>query len=509
MLVKVGLEVIAMAKICNYIGGQWVPPSSGEYGESFNPAHISDVLARYPLSAREDVDLAVVAAVQAFPAWRGMPAPRRGEILFRAGEILLQRKNELGKTVTREMGKVIAEGLGDVQEAIDMAFFMAGEGRRLGGETVPSECPDKDAKSIRVPHGVFALITPWNFPLAIPAWKIFAALVCGNTVVFKPSSDSPFCAARLVEILEEAGLPPGVLNLVMGRGEEVGEYLALHSDVSGVSFTGSCPVGESLERRAAELHRPIAVEMGGKNGILIMEDADLDLALDGVLWGAFGTSGQRCTASSRVVVHSGVYERFLNMLVAAAKGLRLGDGLKQDTDVGPLINERAVNKVLNYVRIGQEEGGILHCGGNRANESELGGGYFLEPAVFSGVKPHMRIAQEEIFGPVVALLECSGYQEGVEIINGTRFGLSSSIYTQDINRAARAEADLETGLVYVNASTIGAEIQLPFGGFKHSGSGHPEAGGRMGAVDFFSRIKVVYRDFSGRLQKAQIDQAEG
>jgi acyl-CoA reductase-like NAD-dependent aldehyde dehydrogenase len=335
------------------------------------------------------------------------------------------------------------------------------------------------------------------------------ALICGNTVVFKPSSDTPFCAARLVEILEEAGLPPGVLNLVMGRGENVGEYLALHPDVSGVSFTGSCPVGESLERRVTELHRPIAVEMGGKNGILIMEDADLDLALHGVLWGAFGTSGQRCTASSRVVVHSGVYNRFLDMLVAAAKALRLGNGLKEETDVGPVINERAVNKVLNYVRIGQEEGAILHCGGSRANEGALAGGYFWEPTVFSGVKPAMRIAREEIFGPVVALLECSSYEEGVDIINGTRFGLSSSIYTQNINYAARAEADLETGLVYINASTIGAEIHLPFGGFKHSGSGHPEAGGKMGAIDFYSRIKVVYRDFSGRLQKAQIDQVEG
>lgn len=498
-----------MAKICNYIGGQWVPPSTGDYGESLNPAQISDVIARYPLSGREDVDRAVAAAVKAFPAWRRMPAPRRGEILFRAGEILRQRKNELGKIVTREMGKVLAEGLGDVQEAIDMAFYMAGEGRRLAGETVPSELPDKDAKSIRVPHGVFALITPWNFPLAVPGWKIFAALICGNTVIFKPSSDSPFCAARLVEILEEAGLPPGVINLVMGRGENVGEYLALHPDVSGVSFTGSSPVGESLERRAAELHRPIAVEMGGKNGILIMEDADLDLALHGVLWGAFGTSGQRCTASSRVVVHSGIYHRFLDTLVAATRELRLGDGLKEDTDVGPLINERGMNKVLNYVRIGQEEGAILHGGGSRANEGALGGGYFLEPAVFSGVKPHMRIAQEEIFGPVVALLECSSYEEGVGIINGTRFGLSSSIYTQNIDWAARAEADLETGLVYINASTIGAEIHLPFGGFKHSGSGHPEAGGKMGAIDFFSRIKVVYRDFSGRLQKAQIDQTEG
>jgi aldehyde dehydrogenase (NAD+) len=498
-----------MAKISNFIGGQWVPPSTGEHGESLNPAQISDVITRYPLSGREDVNRAVAAAAKAYPAWRRLPAPRRGEILFRAAEILHQHKDELGKMVTREMGKVLPEGLGDVQEAIDMAYFMAGEGRRLVGETVPSELPSKDAKSIRVPHGVFALITPWNFPVAIPSWKIFAALICGNTVVFKPSSDTPFCAARLVEILEEAGLPPGVLNLVMGRGENVGEYLALHPDVAGVSFTGSCPVGESLEHRVAELHRPIAVEMGGKNGILILEDADLDLALHGVLWGGFGTTGQRCTASSRVVVHSGVYHRFLDMLIDAAKGLKLGNGLKKETDVGPLINERAVNKVLNYIRIGQEEGAILHCGGSRATDGNLAGGYFVEPTVFSNVQSTMRIAQEEIFGPVVSLFECSSYEEGVEIINRTRFGLSSAIYTQNVNYAARAESDLDSGLVYINASTIGAEIQLPFGGFKHSGSGHPEAGGKMGAIDFFSRIKVVYRDFSGRLQKAQIDLAAG
>jgi aldehyde dehydrogenase (NAD+) len=494
-----------MTKISNFIDGQWVSPSTGEYAGSCNPAHISDVITNYPLSGKEDVDRAVAAAARAYPAWRRMPAPRRGEILFRAGELLLRHKQEFGKIVTREMGKVLAEGLGDIQEAIDMAFYMAGEGRRMVGETVPSELGDKDAKSIRVPHGVFALITPWNFPVAIPAWKIFTALICGNTAVFKPSSDSPFCATRLVEILEEAGLPPGVLNLVMGSGEGVGEYLALHPQVAGVSFTGSCPVGENLERRVAELHRPIAVELGGKNAILIMDDANLELALHGVLWGGFGTTGQRCTAASRIIVHNKVYDKFLDMLVPAAKGLRLGDGLKKETDVGPLVNERGMKKVLEYIRIGQEEGAMLNCGGRRAVDGALAKGYFVEPTVFSGVLPDMRIGQEEIFGPVIALMRCSSYEEGISIVNRTRFGLSGAIYTASADLAARAETDIETGLVYINASTIGAEIQLPFGGFKHSGSGHPEAGGRMGALDFFSRIKVIYRDFSGRLQKAQID----
>ncbi len=495
-----------MTRINNFIAGEWALPSSGEFGESINPARTSDVVTRYPLSAKDDVDRAVAAAREAFPAWRDLPAPRRAEVLFKAAEMLQQTKAELGKTVTREMGKVLAEGLGDVQEAIDMAYYMAGEGRRLLGETVPCELPHKDGKSIRVPHGVFALITPWNFPVAIPVWKIFAALICGNTAVFKPSSDSPYCAALLVELLEDAGLPPGVLNLVMGRGQQVGQYLALHPDVDGISFTGSCAVGEELTRQAAELHRPIAVEMGGKNAILILKDADLDLALHGVLWGAFGTTGQRCTAASRIIVEQDVYERFLARLVEAACALRLGDGLLQGTDVGPLINEQGLNKVLDYIRLGQEEGADLLCGGERAVEGSLQDGFYVKPSVFANARPEMRIVQEEIFGPVVAVMSCADYEEGVRLVNQSRYGLSSSVYTQNINYAARAERDIDSGLVYINASTIGAEIQLPFGGFKHSGSGHPEAGGRMGAIDFFSRIKVIYRDFSGRLQKAQIDE---
>lgn len=493
------------AKLRNYIGGRWVAPVSGNFGESLNPANTSDVVARYPRSGADDVALAVAAAREAYPAWRLTPAPRRGELLFRAAEILRDRKEELGRLVTREMGKVLPEGLGDVQEAVDLAYYMAGEGRRLVGEAVPSELPDKDCKSIRVPHGVFALITPWNFPIAIPAWKIFSALICGNTVVFKPSSDSPLCAVKLVEILEEAGLPPGVVNLVMGEGGTVGEGLALHEGVDGISFTGSCVIGEGLERKAAELHRPIATEMGGKNAILIMDDADLELALEGALWGGFGTAGQRCTAASRVIVHDQVHDRFLEMLVAAVRRLRLGDGLHAETDIGPLINEKGLNKVLNYLRIAQKEGAHLHTGGLRAVEGALAKGFFVEPTVFSHVTPAMRIAQEEIFGPVVAVLRCNSFEDGVEIVNGTRFGLSASIYTRNVNLAARAEGEIEAGLVYINASTIGAEIQLPFGGFKHSGSGHPEVGGRMGAIDFFSRVKTVYRDFSGRLQRAQID----
>jgi len=492
-------------KLKNFINGKWVDPLSGRYGESINPANADDVVARFPLSDDMDLTLAVEAARKAYQDWRLTPPPKRGEILYRAAELLRDRKEELGRLVTREMGKVLSEGRGDVQEAVDLAYYMAGEGRRLLGETVPSELPDKDCKTIRVPHGVFALVTPWNFPIAIPAWKVFTALICGNTAVLKPSSETPLCAVRLVEILEEAGLPPGVLNLIMGEGASIGESLALHPNVDAISFTGSCPVGEHLERKAADLHRPIAVEMGGKNAILVMDDANLDLAVEGVLWGGFGTTGQRCTAASRVVVQEGVHDLFLDRLVGAARRLKLGNGLDKDTDIGPLINRKGVSKVLNYIRIGQEEGAHLHCGGAAATDGTLGKGFFVEPTVFSNVSTTMRIAQEEIFGPVVAVIRCSSFDEGVSIANGTRFGLSASIYTQNVNLTARAEREIETGLVYINASTIGAEIQLPFGGFKHSGSGHPEVGGRMGGIDFFSRIKTVFRDFSGRLQKAQIE----
>jgi acyl-CoA reductase-like NAD-dependent aldehyde dehydrogenase len=491
--------------ILNFIGGEWVSATGGKNFQSCNPAATHQIVATVPLSGTEDVDRATAAAREAFPAWRRLPAPRRGEMLFRAGELLSREKGRLGELVTREMGKVLAEGLGDVQEAIDIAFYMAGEGRRLQGETVPSELPDKDCKSFREPLGVVALITPWNFPVAIPAWKIFPALICGNTVILKPSSDAPACAAALVELLEKAGIPPGVVNLVHGSGEMIGEYLATHPRVDAVSFTGSSTIGEKLERMVGKIHRPLATEMGGKNAIVIMDDADLSLALEGVLWGGFGTSGQRCTAASRLVIHERVYDRFIEMLAKAAARLRLGDGLEKDTDVGPIINERQHQKVLDYIRTGASEGARLVTGGKPVTAGACAHGYFIEPTVFADVTPTMRIAREEIFGPVVSAIKCTDLDEAISIVNSVGYGLSSAIYSRDVNKTARAEHDLETGIVYVNASTIGAEIQLPFGGWKHSGSGHPEAGGRGGAIDFYSRLKVVYRDFSGKLQRAQID----
>ncbi|HEY5973857.1 MAG TPA: aldehyde dehydrogenase family protein [Geobacteraceae bacterium] len=489
----------------NFIGGTWCDSLSGNRFASRNPADNRQVVAEAPLSERADVDRAVAAARAALPGWRRLPAPRRGEILFRAGELLIRDKQRLGELVTTEMGKVLAEGLGDVQEAIDIAFYMAGEGRRLQGETIPSELPDKDCKSVREPLGVVGLVTPWNFPIAIPAWKLFAALICGNSVILKPSSDTPACAAALVETLAEAGLPDGVVNFVCGPGEAVGEYLLCHPDLDAASFTGSCPAGERLELLLASLHRPLALEMGGKNAIVVMADADLELALEGTLWGGFGTSGQRCTAASRIIVHDQVYDRFVGLLSERAGRMRLGSGLAATTQVGPLINEAQGRRVLDYLRIGQEEGARLLVGGHRVTDGELAHGFFIVPTVFAEVTPSMRIAREEIFGPVVSVLRSTSLDEAIDIANGVPFGLSTAIYSRDVNTTARAERELASGIVYINASTIGAEVQLPFGGWRHSGSGHPEAGGRGGAVDFFSRVKVVYRDYSGRLQKAQID----
>ncbi len=489
----------------NFIAGTWSDSLSGKRFQSRNPADTRQVVTEAPFSEQTDVDRAVAAARAALPGWRRLPAPRRGEILYRAGELLIRSKHRLGELVTMEMGKVIAEGLGDVQEAIDIAFYMAGEGRRLQGETVPSELPDKDCKSVREPLGVVALVTPWNFPIAIPAWKLFSALICGNTVILKPSSDTPACAAALVKILAEARIPDGVVNLICGPGEGVGEYLVSHPDVDAASFTGSCAAGERLERLLSPLHRPLALEMGGKNAIIVMDDADLELALEGTVLGGFGTSGQRCTAASRIIVHERVYDRFVAILSERAARLRLGSGLNPETHLGPLINETQGQKVLDYIRIGKEEGARLLTGGERVVASELANGFFIAPTVFADVTPSMRIAREEIFGPVVSILRCSSLDEAAAIVNGVPYGLSSAIYSRNVNVTARAERELQTGIVYINASTIGAEVQLPFGGWRHSGSGHPEAGGRGGAIDFFSRIKVIYRDYSGKLQRAQID----
>jgi aldehyde dehydrogenase (NAD+) len=487
----------------NSIGGKWVDACSKRTFENRNPADQADLIALFPASDAADIDAAVRAARKAYDSWRLVPAPKRAEVIFRTGELLMKKKEEIARLMTREMGKVLKETRGDVQEGIDTAFYAAGEGRRLFGQTTPSELPNKFALSIRVPIGVCGLITPWNFPMAIPTWKLFPALVCGNTAILKPASDTPATASSLVELLIDAGLPPGVVNLVHGSGTDAGDPLARHDGVDLVSFTGSTEVGRQIATIGGEKLKRVSLEMGGKNPQIVMEDADLDLAVEGALWGAFGTTGQRCTATSRLIVQREVKKRFTDALVARAEKLKLGNGLEESVEMGPLINGKQREKVDEYVKIGREEGARLLTGGKHGAEAALERGFFYQPTVFDRVNPSMRIAQEEIFGPVTAILEVGNLDEAIRVANGTKYGLSSSIYTQDVNRALKAIRDLEAGITYINSPTIGAEVHLPFGGVKETGNGHREAGTTV--LDIFSEWKSVFLDYSGRLQKAQID----
>jgi len=486
----------------NYIGGKWKASQDREVFENINPSN-SKVLGHFQKSTKKDVDETVESARKAQAKWRKMPAPKRGEILFRVGELLLKNKESLARDMTAEMGKVIEETRGDVQEGIDMAFYMAGEGRRLMGETVPSEMPDKFCMSVRMPVGIVAAITPWNFPIAIPSWKLIPALVAGNTVVFKPASDTPVSAYNFVRLLEKAGLPPGVLNFVTGSGTEVGVPLMDHPEVDLVSFTGSTDTGSQVAQHCARQMKRFSLEMGGKNAIIVMDDANLDSALEGVIWGAFGTTGQRCTACSRVIVHRKVLKKFTDALLKRAQSLKVGDGLDSKIEMGPLINESQRQKVLKYCKIGVDEGARLLTGGGVCKTRATRKGFFFQPTLFADVSPGMRIAQEEIFGPVLAIIACNSLEHAVEIVNDSRYGLSSAIYTQDVNHAFKAIETLDTGITYVNSSTIGAEIQLPFGGTKGTGNGHREAG--TAALEIFTEWKSVYVDYSGKLQKAQID----
>jgi len=486
----------------NCIDGSWQAARSGQTFPNVNPA-TGEVLGYFPLSGQSEAQAAVAAARAAFGHWRLVPAPKRGEILFRVGELLKQYKEELARSMTMEMGKVLQETRGDVQEGIDMAFYMGGEGRRLSGYTVPVELPEKSGLAMRDPIGVVACITPWNFPMAIPTWKMFPALVAGNTVVFKPASDTPHSALRLVEILHEAGLPPGVVNLVFGPGSTVGEALVHHQDVAVVSFTGSTEMGRHIAIESAQTLKRVSLEMGGKNAVIVLEDADLDLAVEGILWSAYGTSGQRCTACSRVIVHAAVRQPLLERLVPRIMQLRLGNGLEASVDVGPLINASQLEKVHSYTAIGQSEGATLLTGGSIAREGELAAGYFYRPTLFADVTPDMRLAREEIFGPVLSVIEVDSCESAIRVNNDTPYGLSSALYTRDINAVERAKRDLTTGIIYINAGTTGAEIQYPFGGTRGTGNGHREAG--LAGLDVFTEWKVVYTDFSGKLQKAQID----
>lgn len=490
----------------NYIDGKWAEARSGQTFEDRNPANRQDLIGLFPASGPEDVDSAVNAAKRAFLKWRAVPAPKRGEILYRVGELLRKQKEEIARIMTREMGKILKETRGDVQEGVDTAFYAGGEGRRLFGETTPSELPDKFAMSMRVPIGVCGLITPWNFPIAIPTWKIFPALLCGNTIVLKPAEETPLSAMKLFEILEEAGVPSGVANLVHGIGEEAGAALVRHPDVRLISFTGSTAVGREIAAICGQGLKRVSLELGGKNAQIVMEDADLKLALEGVVWGAFGTTGQRCTATSRLILHRDIKKDFTEMLVERAEKIKIGDGLDETVEMGPLINDAARQKAHRYVQIGKEEGARLLTGGMIYEEGPWIHGYFYRPTIFDQVTPMMRIAQEEIFGPVLSIIEVKSFEEAIQAVNATQYGLSSSIYTRDVARAFRAMRDIEAGITYINGPTIGAEVHLPFGGVKDTGNGHREGGTTV--FDIFTEWKSLYVDYSGRLQKAQIDNVE-
>ncbi|HXB57033.1 MAG TPA: aldehyde dehydrogenase family protein [Vicinamibacteria bacterium] len=487
----------------NYIAGAWVPARSGRTFENRNPADTRELVGTFADSGPEDVEQAVAAARAAFPGWRSLPAPKRGEILFRTAEILVRRKEDFARDMTREMGKVLAETRGDVQEAIDMTYYMAGEGRRQFGQTTPSELPNKFQMSVRMPVGIAGLITPWNFPMAIPSWKMMPALVLGNTVVIKPATDTPLSVVNLVVALEEAGLPPGVLNMVTGGGLEAGAPLMSHKDVGIVSFTGSTGVGRKVSEACAPAFKHCHLEMGGKNIIMVMEDARLDLAVEGAVWGGFGTTGQRCTAASRVAVHKRVYREFMEAFVDRARSLRVGNGLDPRTEMGPCVSENQLKTVDRYVGVGREEGAKLLCGGHRLSGDEYDRGYFYEPTVFGDCSPRMRVSSEEIFGPVVSVIPVDSLEEAIAVGNSVEYGLSASIYTQDINKAFTAMREMYTGIFYVNAPTIGAETHLPFGGTKNTGNGHREA--CVQALEVFSEWKSIYIDYSGTLQRAQID----
>jgi acyl-CoA reductase-like NAD-dependent aldehyde dehydrogenase len=490
----------------NFIDGEWVEASTGQTFENRNPADTRDVVGIFQRSGKADVDAAVAAAKAAFAKWRLIPAPRRAEIIYRAAEMLMERTEDYARDMTREMGKILKETRGDVQEAVDTAYYMAGEGRRMFGPTTPSELPNKFAMAVRQPIGICGMITPWNFPMAIPSWKLVPALVCGNTCVIKPAQDTPLSNFNLVRVLYDAGLPRGVVNIVTGFGSEVGTPLTEHADVRAISLTGSSAVGRIVGTTAAKSFKHCSLELGGKNPMIVLDDANLDLAIEGGLWGGFGTTGQRCTATSRIIVQKGIYGDFIERYVERAKALKVGNGLDETVEMGPAINENQLKTDLSYVDIGKAEGARLKCGGNRLDKGEYQNGYFMEPTVFVDVDRKMRIAQEEVFGPVVSIIPCDDLEDAIEIANGIEYGLSSALYTKNVNRAFTAMRDLDAGITYINAPTIGAEVHLPFGGVKATGNGHREGG--LGAIDFYSEWKSIYVDYSDRLQKAQIDRAD-
>ncbi len=484
-----------------FIDGKWETPTGAKRFTTRNPA-TGEELGSFVSATTKDVERAVSSAAKAFKSWRETPAPKRGQILLRVAEVYKRRKDELGATVTKEMGKILPEGKGDVQEAIDFLEYMSAEGRRLLGETVPSELRNKYCMTLRQPKGVIAAITPWNFPTAIPNWKLAAALISGNTVVFKPASNTSLCGVKVVQAYEEGGLPPGVLNLVTGSGGVVGDALVTDPRVKAVSFTGGTDTGRQVYLKGAEHLKYVHLELGGKNPQIVLNDANLELALDGVLFGAFGSSGQRCTATSRLILQEGIYDKFLGMLLERLKTFKVGNPLDKGVDMGPVASADQEKKVLAYIEVGKKEGAKLRTGGEKLKGGAYDKGYYLAPTVFEA-KHGMRITKEEIFGPVLSVMKVKDFEEAVEVANDVNYGLSSSIYTKDVNLSFQAMERLEAGITYINAPTIGAEVQLPFGGVNQTGNGGREAG--TTAIEEFTEIKTVFVDFSNRLQKAQID----
>ncbi len=487
----------------NFINGEWVSSHSGQTFENRNPANTDEVVGVFQKSDKVDVQNAIEAAKAAYKKWRLVPAPKRAEILYKVGQMLVERKEKYANDMTREMGKVLNETRGDVQEAIDISYFTAGEGRRLHGQTTPSELPNKFQMSVRQPLGVCGMITPWNFPMAIPSWKMIPALVCGNTVVIKPATDTPLSVVNFIKTMEDAGMPKGVVNMVTGTGSGVGDPLMNNPDVKVVSFTGSTEIGSVVSKACAPDFKHCSLEMGGKNAMMVMPSAKLELAVDGALWGAFGTTGQRCTATSRIIVHKDVYKQFVEKLAERARKLRVGNGLDSNVDMGPAVNQSQLDTDLRYIEVGKKDGGRLVCGGERLTGTGYDKGYFVQPTIFADITQKMTLWKEEVFGPVLSIAMCDSVENAIEMANDCAYGLSASIYTMDINEAFTAMRDVYTGIFYVNSPTIGAEVHLPFGGTKATGNGHREAGHQ--ALDVFSEWKSIYVDFSGTLQRAQID----
>ena len=486
----------------NFVGGRWTDSQSTKATPNLNPADTRDVLGQVPLSSAEEARAAVAAAGAAFPAWRDTPAPVRGRILFRAMDLLDAEKQELARLVTREEGKTVKEALGEIQRTINILEYIAAEGRRMGGQTVPSELRSNFCYTIRQPLGVVACITPWNFPVAIPVWKIAPALLAGNTVVFKPATLTPETSSAVVSIFERAGVPAGVLNMVLGSGGTVGNALLDAGEVRAVSFTGSNEVGAEIYSRGARRMIRVQCEMGGKNPVVVLADADLDLAVESTAQGAFGSTGQRCTATSRVIVEEGVADRFVEALVARAKKVKVGNGLEDGIDMGPAVDAQQLDTDLRYIGIGQEEKASLLTGGRRLSEGAHAHGHFVEPTVFDHVRPTTRIAQEEIFGPVVSVIRVRGFHEALEAANGVPFGLSSSVFTGDPGKLFRFVDRVETGIVHVNSGTPGGEAQMPFGGMKSTGVGPREQG--PAALEFFTEVKAVYVDYTGQARKGSL-----